>query len=267
MIHPTAIVSPGAQLGQNIDIGPYSIIEEGVQIGDGCSIGPHVLIRTGVEMGSGNIVHAGAVLGDAPQDLRYRGESTRLIIGNQNIFREHVTLHRSNKVSEPTRIGSNNFLMANSHIGHNSELGNNIIIANGALIGGHCVIHDRVFISGNCLVHQFARIGTMALMQGGSAISKDLAPYAVARGANKMSGINTVGLRRAGLDSATRLEIRKLYHFLFRSGATMQKAVSAARVMFPTPACIVLLDFIESSKRGICPEARRQKRSSQEDED
>ncbi|PYI81986.1 MAG: acyl-[acyl-carrier-protein]--UDP-N-acetylglucosamine O-acyltransferase, partial [Verrucomicrobia bacterium] len=163
-------------------------------------------------VGAHNQFHTGCVIGDGPQDLKYKGEPTRLRIGDRNIFREHVTVHCSNKWDEDTVIGSHNFLMAHCHIGHNCMVGNHVVVANGALLGGHAVVQDRAFISGNCLVHQGVRVGMLALMQGGSAISKDLPPFTVARGDNGICGLNTVGLRRAGFTSEQRLELKRLYH-------------------------------------------------------
>jgi UDP-N-acetylglucosamine acyltransferase len=144
--------------------------------------------------------------------------------------------------------------MAGAHVGHNSTVGNHVIIANGALLGGHVTVADRVFISGNCLLHQFVRVGTLALMQGGSAISKDLPPYAIASNtdSNCMSGLNTIGLRRAGFTSAQRLEIKQLYHALFRSGGKFRDALATAREKFIQPISVVLLDFAAASKRGLC---------------
>lgn len=252
MIHATAVVDSRAQLGPNVAIGPYSVIDSAVQIGEGSSIGPHVHLTGHTTIGRNNRFHAGCVIGDEPQDLKYRGEPTRLRIGDGNIFREHVTVHRSRMVEEETRVGNGNLFMAHSHVGHNCIIGDQVILANGALLGGHSIVEDRAFISGNCLVHQFARVGKMALMQGGSAISKDLPPFTVARGDNGMAGLNTIGLRRAGMDSTARLELRRLYHRLFRSGLKLKDAVAQARVEFNGEAARHMIEFIASTSRGIC---------------
>ena len=210
-------------------MGPYAVIDEGVELGPECVIGPHVYLTGLTTIGAHNRFYAGCVIGEAPQDLKYTGEPTRLRIGDHNVFREHVTVHRSNKAAEDTVIGSKNFLMAHCHVAHNCRLGDQVIMANGVLLGGHVTLEDRVFLSGNCLVHQFVRVGTLALMQGGSAISKDLPPYTVARGDNGICGLNTVGLRRAGLTPAERLELKQLYHALFRQGHNLRAAVASAR--------------------------------------
>ncbi|RME93503.1 MAG: acyl-ACP--UDP-N-acetylglucosamine O-acyltransferase, partial [Verrucomicrobia bacterium] len=213
-IHPTAIIDPRAEVHPEATVGPYAVIEAGVRLGAGCVVGPGVHLAGWTEIGPRNRFHAGSVIGEAPQDLKYRGEPTRLIIGADNIFREHVTVHRSNTPEEPTVIGSGCFLMAGSHVGHNCRLGDRVILANGALLGGHVEVQDGAFISGNCVVHQFVRVGRLAMMQGGSAISLDLPPATIARGDNSVSGLNVVGLRRAGVDAATRTELRRLFRVL-----------------------------------------------------
>jgi UDP-N-acetylglucosamine acyltransferase len=182
VIHPTAVIHPKAQVDSSCHVGAYAVIDEHVVVGPNCWIGPHVHLTGLTTLGARNRFHAGCVIGDAPQDLKYKGEPTRLRIGDENVFREHVTVHRSNTPQEDTVLGSNNYLMAGSHVGHNSRLSNHVILANGALLGGHVQVDDRAFISGNCLVHQFVRVGTLALMQGGAAISKDLPPFTIARG-------------------------------------------------------------------------------------
>jgi len=232
-------------------VGPYAVIDGGVQVGPECVIGPHVHLTGLTTMGSHNQIHSGAVIGDAPQDLKYQGEPTRLRIGDHNVFREHVTIHRSNHPDIETVLGSHNFLMAHSHVGHNSELGNHVIIANGALLGGHVMVQDQAFISGNCMVHQFVRVGMLSIMQGGSAISLDLPPFVVARGDNGMCGLNTIGLRRAGLSPDERLELKKLYHFLFRSHQKLREILPAAQARFTGKFSDILTDFVVSSKRGI----------------
>lgn len=252
MIHPTAVIHPKAQLDPTTSVGPYAVVDEQVVIGPHCRIGPQVYLTGVTTVGSHNTFHAGCVIGDAPQDLKYRGDPTRLRIGDENIFREHVTIHRSNKLTEDTVIGSNNLLMAHSHVGHNSQLGNQVILANGALLGGHVIVEDRVFISGNCLVHQFVRIGTLALMQGGAGISKDLTPFTIARGDNTICGLNIVGLRRAGLSSDQRLELKRLYRLLFMSARPIRSAIVEARQQFTSDAARIMLDFIANSKRGVC---------------
>jgi len=252
MIHPTAIVHPQAKLEGTVIVGPFAVIDAGVELGAHCIVGPHVYLTGITTIGSHNTFHAGCVIGDAPQDLKYHGEPTRVRIGDHNVFREHLTVHRATTADGETVIGSHNFLMANAHVGHNSQLGDHVIIANGALLGGHVTVEDRAFISGNCLVHQFVRVGTLAIMQGGSAISKDLPPFTIARGDNGICGLNAVGLRRAGFSAEQRLELRKLYHALFRSRKNLRAVVAEAQKNFSSPAAKVLLEFVAAAKRGLC---------------
>jgi UDP-N-acetylglucosamine acyltransferase len=267
MIHPTAIIHPAARIGQGTRIGPYAVIDADVSVGEECEVGPHVYLTGRTRIGAQNRIHAGCVIGDLPQDVRFTGEPTSLIIGDSNIIREHVTIHRSNNPAEPTRLGSNNLLMAHSHLGHNAQLGSHIIIANGALLAGHVLVDDRVFISGNCLVHQFVRIGTLALMQGGSAISKDLPPYTIARGDNTIAGLNTIGLRRAGFTSSERLELRRAYHLLFRSPLKFTDTLARARTEFHSEKTRVLLDFLSFARRGFCADRGQGTEAAEADED
>jgi UDP-N-acetylglucosamine acyltransferase len=257
VIHPTAVIHPKAGLDPTVVVGPYAVIDEGVRVGPHCRIGPQVHLTGATTIGAHNQFHTGCVIGDAPQDLKYQGGPTHLRIGDHNVFREHVTVHRSNKLAEETTLGSHNFLMAHSHVGHNSALGNHVILANGALLGGHVVVGDRAFVSGNCLVHQFVRVGALALMQGGSAISKDLPPFTVARGHNGICGLNAVGLRRAGFTNEQRLELKRLYHLLFRSGKRRSVAIEAARQEFASEPARALIDFVATSRRGLCRDTGR----------
>jgi UDP-N-acetylglucosamine acyltransferase len=252
MIHTTAIISPKAQLDPTVEVGPYAVIDAHVSMGPGCHVGPHVYLTGHTAIGANNRFHAGCVIGDAPQDVKYKDQPTRLVIGDGNLFREGATVHRSATMDGATTVGSNNFLMVNSHLGHNVSIGDNVIIANGALIGGHAQIADRVFISGNCLAHQFVRIGALAMMQGGSAISLDLPPYTIASRGNGMCGLNVVGLRRAGISAEERLELKRLYHKLFLSGKNLSKALSEARPEFTGKCALAMLDFVTSSARGVC---------------
>jgi len=256
-IHPTAVVAATAVLGDGCSVGPHAVIDADVVLGPGCVVGPGAHVTGHTVLGARNRIHAGAVIGDAPQDFKYAGQPTRLRIGDDNVFREHVTVHRSNRLDEDTVVGSGNFLMAGSHVGHNCHIGDHNILANGALLAGHVTLADRAFISGNCLVHQFCRIGRLAMMQGGSAISKDLPPFAVARGDNGMCGLNVVGLRRASFSSAERLALRRLYHHLFRSPGRRGELVESARALFDSPACLELIGFVAASRRGICTDTGR----------
>jgi UDP-N-acetylglucosamine acyltransferase len=253
MIHATAVVHPRAQLDASVAVGPYALIDESVCVGPHCTVGPHVYLTGTTSIGAHNVFHAGCVIGDAPQDLKYQNTPSRLHIGNHNVFREHVTVHRSTSTAEDTLIGSHNFFMAHCHIAHNCRLGDHIIVANGALLAGHVTVQDRAFISGNCIVHQFCRIGTLSLMQGAAGISKDLPPFTVARhGANTLCGLNNVGLRRAGFSTEERSELKRLYHALFTANVNLREALAQARASFNGAAAKTLLEFVAESKRGVC---------------
>ena len=251
MIHPTAIISPKAKLHSTVQVGPYAIIDDGVELGAGCVVGPHVYLTGLLTVGVKNHFHAGCVIGDAPQDLKYDGTPTRVRIGDNNVFREHVTIHRATKPDGETIVGSNNLLMANVHVGHNSHVHDHVILANGVLLAGHVTIFDRAFLSGNAAVHQFVRVGTLAMMQGLSGVTQDLPPFAVSRAMNEMCGLNIVGMRRAGINAADRLEVKKLYRELFRSGKNLRAAVTEAQGKFESDAAKTMLGFIAESKRGV----------------
>ena len=257
VIHPTAIIHPKAKLDSTVCVGPYAVIDERVELGADCVVGPHVYLTGLTTAGTHNVFHAGCVIGDEPQDLKYQGEPTRVRIGDHNVIREHATVHRSSKPDEETIIGSHNFLMANSHVGHNCQLGDHTIIANGVLLAGYAEVQDRAFLSGNSVVHQFCRVGTLALMQGGSAISQDLPPFTVALRGNEICGLNVIGLRRAGFTAEQRLELKRLYHALFRSGKNLRAAVEEAQKSFTSPTAKTLLDFVAEAKRGVCADVGR----------
>ena len=252
MIHPTAIIHTKAKLDPTVQVGPYAVIDEGVELGAHCIVGPHVyLTGPATTAGVHNHFHAGSVIGDAPQDLKYNGAPTRLRIGDHNIFREHVTVHRSTTPDGVTIIGSHNYLMAGAHVAHNCIVRDHVIMANGALLGGYVEVQDRAFLSGNCCVHQFCRVGTLALTQGGTVLSLDLPPFTVAMHVNGICGLNVVGLRRAGFTVEQRMELKRLYHVLFRGGKNLRVAVAEAREKFSSTPAIQLLDFIAQTKRGV----------------
>ena len=182
---------------------------------------------------------------------------TRLVVGDGNTFREHVTIHRSNTLKEDTVIGSENMFMANSHVGHNSVVGNKAILANGVLVGGHAMIGDGAFLSGNAVVHQFCRVGSMAMMQGCSGVSLDLPPFTIVRGINGMCGLNSIGLKRAGFSSEERLELKQTYRALFIGSDLLRDAIEAAREKVTGVLAEQFLDFVASSERGTCSHTKR----------
>lgn len=203
-IHPTACIAPEAKLGNNVTIGPFVVIEKNVEIGDDCQLGAHAVIQPYVKMGNGNIVHPQVVLGDLPQDTSFKAETVSwLIIGDNNVFREGFTAHRSAKENGETRIGSGCFLMNNSHVAHDCVLGDGVIFANNVAIGGHVEVGNKVFMGGNVVAHQFCRIGSYAIVQGTTGLSMDVIPFTLIGGHYaKHYKLNTVGLRRAGITGA-----------------------------------------------------------------
>ncbi len=256
MIHPTAIISPKAQLDSTVEVLPYAVIDAHVSLGPGCRVGPHAYLTGYAAIGAHNLFHAGCVIGDAPQDVKYKGGPARLLIGERNIFREGVTVHGSAKPEEATVIASDNFLMAGAHVGHNACLGSRIVMANGSMLGGHAQVGDRAFLAGNAMVHQFVRVGALAIMQGGSGVTQDVPPFTIVRAINRLCGLNVIGLRRAQIGPQDRLELKRLYHLLFRSGQNLPQAAAQARKEFTSPSAIILLDFIASSRRGLCRHRR-----------
>jgi UDP-N-acetylglucosamine acyltransferase len=252
-IHPTAVIDSKAELDASVEIGPYVVIDGRVRIKRGTRVMAHACLTGWTEIGEENEIHPGAVLGDAPQDRAYKGEETYLKIGDQNIIREHVQIHRGTSAGSATVIGSNNFLMANSHVGHNCRLGDNNILANGALLGGHVEVGNSVFVSGNCVVHQFVRIGDYALMRGLSGVSRDVPPFAIIDWQHTVRGVNVVGLKRAGFDEKRIRAIREAFRALFRKGRNlalaMKEVEESARANKDVSA---LLEFIRASKRGVC---------------
>ena len=252
-IHPQAIIGKNVLLGEANEIGPNAIIEDGVKIGSNNKIWPGAYICKGTEIGDHNEIHMNAVIGHAPQDLAYKGAPTKTIIGNQNIIREFTTIHRGTKEDTATTIGNNNFLMAYAHVGHNGKIGNKVIMVNGTTLGGYCVVEDEVFFSGVVVVHQFCRIGRLALVSGLSAVNMDIPPFMVCGGRRSIVyAINVIGLRRAGIGSDARLEIKRAYKLLYRSALNFATAISEIEKMCKTPEINHLLDFIKNTKRGLC---------------
>ena len=251
VIHPTAIVDSKAELAPSVIVGPYSIVEAGVKIGANCRIGPHCHLLGNTVLGKENIVHAGCVLGDEPQDLSYRGAPTSLVIGDGNRFREHVTIHRGTKEGTATEIGNHNYFMAHSHVAHNCRIHNHVIAVNSVLLGGYVEIEDRAFLGGGAVVHQFCRVGTLAILRGLSRISKDVPPFCMAVENNELVGLNVVGLRRAGFSLSQRTKLKEAYTILFRSNLNTSQALEQIESTSITLEVQHLIQFIRNSKRGI----------------
>lgn len=252
-ISPLAQVSKGARIADDVEIGPFAIVEDGAEIASGVKIWANAYICSGTTIGEGTEVHMGAVLGDLPQDLTFdKNKKTCLVIGKKCVIREHATLHRSTTEEHPTVVGDNCYLMAVSHVGHDCHLGNNVIVANGALLAGHVQVGDGAFISGNVPIHQFCRIGTLAIVGGFSGINKDVPPYMLVRGPSVVRAINLIGLRRAKFPRELITDIRNAFKALYQSGLNTTQALEEIGKMRKTKELDHLVEFIKSSKRGIC---------------
>jgi UDP-N-acetylglucosamine acyltransferase len=254
MIHKAAIIDPGAELGNDVEIGPFTVIEADVTIGDGTVIGPNVYIRQYTSIGPRCNVHAGAVLGGIPQDVNFEGGKSFVTIGANCQIRECVTINRGTQTDSVTEIGDDCFLMALSHLGHNVKLGSNVIVANGALLAGYVEVGDQVFISGNCVVHQFVTVGRLAMLGGSCGVSKDIPPFCLVKPlvANTIMGLNSVGLRRSTLTTKERQGIKEAFKLLFLSGLNISHALEKVKSAFPSGPASEFPTFIDKSERGIC---------------
>jgi UDP-N-acetylglucosamine acyltransferase len=251
-IHPTAVIAPEAELAEGVEVGPHVVIEGDVRVGPGCVLRAGVHLIGPLVLGAGNRIFSHAVLGEQPQHLKYQGEATRLEIGDYNIFREHVTVHRGTTYSGTTRIGCHNFLMANSHVAHDCVIGSHCILANGALLAGHCTLGDSVYLSGNCALHQFVRVGRLALLSGVSATTKDIPPFIIQQYINCVVGVNVVGMRRAGIPAAHIDAVRRAFHILYRERRLLPDALAQIdRELSAVPEVAELAAFIRASSRGI----------------
>jgi UDP-N-acetylglucosamine acyltransferase len=253
-IHSTAIITSGAKISEGAEIGPYCIVGNNVKIGKNTKLASHVVIEN-TEIGENCDVYPFTSIGLPPQDIRYKGEKTKVRIGDGNIIREYITIHRASVSGDGvTKIGNNNFLMAYVHIAHDCHLGNNIIMANATTLGGHVVVEDFAFIGGLVAVHQFARIGAHSMIGGFSAIPQDIPPYTTAAGERaKLYGLNTVGLKRRNFSDATISDLKKAYKILFRSKHTLKEAIDKVKHdLGQSEEVKNFIEFIEKNKRGIC---------------
>jgi UDP-N-acetylglucosamine acyltransferase len=254
-IHPTAIVDPSAKIAADVTIGPYAVIGAHAVIGAKSAIASHVVIEADVTIGVDNVIDHAAIIGTAPQDLSFSVErKTRVEIGNENVIREHCTIHRGSADGSVTKIGHKNFLMAGAHVGHNCEIGNDVIIANNCLLGGHVRIGDGAFLGGSCVFHQNMSVGRLAIAQGASAFSKDIPPFVIAAERNYVFGLNVVGMRRAGFSAKDRDEIKAAFKLVYASGLNVGDAIKKAATMKLGEAAKEFLEFVANArKRGVCP--------------
>lgn len=256
MIHPTAIVEPGAILGADVEIGPYAVIEKDVVLGDRVKIGPHAHLLGRTFIGDDTRVHASAVLGDEPQDSHYQGLPSETRIGKRCRIREFVTIHRGAKENGCTRIGDDCMLMATAHVAHDCVIGNHVIIANSALLAGHVTVEEKAFISGNAVIHQFCRIGALAMIGGAAGVGQDIPPFCLYQ-YGFIQGLNSVGLRRNGYDTASRLAMKRAFKLFFHSGLARANAVEQVRQELAGNAAVDrFCAFIDTTRRGIATAPR-----------
>lgn len=255
MIHPTAILHPDARLAEDVEVGPYAVIDGPARIAAGCRVEAHAQLVGRVELGAGSVVGRAAVIGAAPQDLGFDpATDSAVIIGKNNVIREHVTIHRGSKPGSATRLGDGNFLMVGAHLAHDVVLGDGNILANACLLAGHIQVGNRSFIGGGAVFHQFIRIGDSCVIQGNGSFGKDIPHFCAAMRTNRVTGLNVVGLRRQGYTAAERAEIKEMFRLLFCSGRNLSQAVAEAREReWQGPARRLLEFAAEPSRRGICP--------------
>jgi UDP-N-acetylglucosamine acyltransferase len=255
-IHPTAVVSPRAELARDVRVGPYAVVEEQVQVGEGCEIGAHAVVKRFTTLGARNRVYEHATLGGEPQDVKFKGERSALLIGDDNLIREYVTVHRASGEGEATRVGSRNFLMVGVHVAHNCEVGDDNTLANGVALAGHVTVEDHVFFSSNVGAHQFVRFGRYAMVGGKSKIVQDVLPFFTTDGnPPAVRGLNTIGLRRGGFAPESRAALKRAYQVLFRARLPLAQALAALEESADEHVRH-LAAFIRDSRRGFTREER-----------
>jgi UDP-N-acetylglucosamine acyltransferase len=254
-IHPTAVVHPKAELAAGVRIGPFAVIGDGVQLGEDTEVGPHAVLEGALEVGARCQLHAGAVIGFPPQDLKWTpGTPSGVRIGDGTVVREYTTIHRATTPDGWTTIGRDCYLMAQSHVAHDCRVGDGVILTGFTGLTGFVEVGDRAVISGLTGIHQFVRIGALAMVGGCSRLPQDVPPYFLVEGnPATVRGVNVVGLRRAGVPAAVRLNLQRAYKLLYRSGLRPAKALDRIRAeLEPSAEIEHLCEFIASSKRGIC---------------
>ncbi len=255
LVHETAIIATGAVIGGGVSIGPYSVIGPNVVIGRNTRIGAHVVVEGHTTLGEDNQIFQFASVGSAPQDLKFKGEASRLTIGNKNIIREYVTIQPGTEGGGMiTTVGDENLFMVSSHCGHDGTVGNKNVIANCAALGGHVTVGNRVIVGGLSAVHQFCRVGDSSMIAGGAAVTQDVLPYCLVQGDRaRTCGLNVIGMERAGIGPEEIVVAKKLYKIIFlKNSPTLKERVERARIEFePLPPITKMLDFIEHSERGI----------------
>jgi UDP-N-acetylglucosamine acyltransferase len=256
-IHPLAIVSPKAVLGADVQIGPFCVVEDGAAIGDGCVLESHVIVKHGTELGAYNRVFEGAVLGGMPQHAHMPECPGRVVIGSHNVIRENATIHRALEAGHLTIVGDHCLLMTNAHVAHDCHVGNHVILTSNAMLAGHVSVGDRAFVSGAAGVHQFCRVGPLAMVGGQAHIVKDVPPFVTIDGQSSyVVGLNLVGLRRAGHDQETVLQLKAAYRLIYRSGMLWPEMLQKLKEEFREGLAAQFYPFLSTTKRGIIPERR-----------
>jgi UDP-N-acetylglucosamine acyltransferase len=253
VIHRTALIDPTAELGADVSVGPYCVIGPKVTVGERSTIAAHAVLERNTRVGEGVKIGYGTVIGNDPQDLKYKGEETWVEIGGGTIIREYSTINRGSTATGKTTIGERCFLMTYVHIAHDCAIGNDVIIANGVQMAGHVIVSDRASISGLVPIHQFVRIGTYAFVGGASRVNQDVPPYTKAAGNPvHLYGLNSVGLQRAGFSPELKLALKRAYRLVFNSDLTVSQGIARARAELPqVPEVETFLQFIEASQRGV----------------
>ncbi len=263
-IHPTAVVSPQSSLARDVRVGPYAVIEDEVIIKSGCEIGAHAVIKKFTSLGRRNRVYEHATLGGEPQDVKFKGERSALVVGDDNLIREGATLHRASGEGCVTRVGSRNFLMIGVHIAHNCEVGDDNIFANGAALAGHVRVEDHVFLASNVGAHQFVRFGRFAMVGGKSKIVQDVLPFLTTDGnPPRVRGLNSVGLRRGGFTAESRAALKRAYQLLFRARLPLEHALEEMSKLGDENVAH-LADFIHHSRRGFTRAGRGRDEGAEE---
>jgi len=252
LIHSTAVLHPTARIDPTAQIGPYAVIGENTVLGPRVIVGPHAVIEY-AEVGEGCRIHAGAFVGTAPQDLKYRGEQTKLMLGPGCVVRESVTLNRGTAATGVTKIGARCLFMAYSHVAHDCVIGNEVILANSVAVAGHCEVGDWAIIGGMVGLHQFVRVGKLVMLGAGAMVPLDIPPYTLAWGDRaRLSGLNLIGLRRRGLSPEMIKDLKKVYHEIFDPSATLKDHLARLTAQDRTTPVKEFLSFIQASQRGIC---------------
>jgi UDP-N-acetylglucosamine acyltransferase len=256
-IHPLAVISPTANIAPGVKIGPYCVIEPHVTIGPDCVLETHIVIKEGTVLGARNHVYDNAVLGGLPQHVHAPEHPGKVVIGSGNTFREHVTIHRALDENRSTIIGDNCLLMVNAHVAHDCQLGNNVILTNNVMLAGHITVGDRAYLSGAAGVHQFCRIGALAMVGGQAHLTQDVPPFVTVDGLSSLVvGLNQVGLRRSGYDSAKVQQLKAAYRVIYRSGLMWKEILEILRTEYVVGPAALFYEFLSTTKRGIVSERR-----------